>query len=115
MSRTSNGNMTGRAAQTHLREFREYLEETRPSKMDKSHVMNVCKQIHLILGDDYSAWLDAQPENNDEFRTAAIAKLDALKKAEQERQAAESTKYDFTPTPSDMPNIDFDNINPIPF
>ena len=82
MSRTLAGNLTGKAAQTALSEFREYLDETRPSTINKSHVMNICKQIHLLMGDNYLAWVESAPDDNAGFNAAAVAKLAELEAQE---------------------------------
>ena len=91
MARTLKGNLTGKAAQTALREFRESLNE-RPSSLDKTHVMNICKQIHLIMGDEYGAWVEAQSNDNAEFKAAAIAKLAELETLAPQEPADEIPK-----------------------
>ena len=117
MARTLKGNLTGKAAQTALREFRESLNE-RPSSLDKTHVMNICKQIHLIMGDEYGAWVEAQSNDNAEFKAAAIAKL-----AELEARYCTSCKpsrkelamrFDWTPD-QNMPEIDMETVEEVEF
>jgi hypothetical protein len=62
MSRTLSGNLTGKAAQTEMTEFRARLQE--PSdKLTHDQFMDVCWALSDIMRmDAYLEWVEAQPE-----------------------------------------------------
>src|SRR5436190_2150683 len=72
MSRSLNGNLRGRAAQTEAREFRESLVG------DSSNWQEQAQKIADILGDEYQNWLSTTPDDNEGLNQACADKLEEL-------------------------------------
>jgi hypothetical protein len=79
MSRTLNGNLTGKAAQIDAYDKRQAQEEA-ARKARAQHVNDVCQQIRNILTKkEYDAWWESTSVHG--FGKQAEEKLAALKKA----------------------------------
>jgi hypothetical protein len=80
MSRTTNGNLTGRAAHTELTELRDQIQAVYDKKNAQKHaqLMDICQEISDVLGtEEYFKWVDSTPALN--FWNHAADKLLELK------------------------------------
>jgi hypothetical protein len=80
MSRTTNGNLTGRAAHTELTELRERIQSDFDKKKAQEHaqLMDICQELADVLGtEEYLKWVDGTPTLN--FWDHAADKLLELK------------------------------------
>ena len=81
MSRTSYGNLTGRAAATQAAELRAELrdDEERRYKEAHQHCNEVCSQIMQLVGEQgFAAWIETTPDTNTEFLAAAELELEKI-------------------------------------
>ena len=91
MARTVNGNLTGKAAQTAIRELNEQLQEEREQRI-KFHAefTKATDNLRDMLGAGFDEWWDSYPSDmtKRDFLPIMKAKVAEL---EQQQQAKEST------------------------
>lgn len=78
MSRTLNGNLTGKAARDEMADLRERIQHDAEQREKAKHLthdqfMDVCWALSDIMGmDEYLEWVDAQPEKGFNDRAAEM-------------------------------------------
>jgi len=139
MSRSKSGALLGAAARTEARELREGLRKTDSTFSKAQQIVDTLVDMYGEEGNEvYQAWLDTTPDDDAGFDLACDDKLaelenlditawldprsDAEKGLDEDgadlratQRTAQEQLWDFTPLPSNMPDINFDTVDEIPF